>query len=539
MKDATAAIWITDVSSNGVWVNEQRIPKNEATKIYNRDIIAFTPGTPGKDSHAYMLMDKRPTTGSVGPTKRPLEDEKSTQAATGTSADQRDEKKPRLDAEGVSIEGEVSEASKEDKEKEDTAFEREFECGICHEIMHRALVLQPCLHSFCRECCKMWLRSNKDCPTCRQHVTRTKRDFKLNNLISLFLKSRPHMAREDLEDEDAGAESDTSNIIPEPRQRRRRRRDYDDDDDDDDEEDEENEDEDEEDDDNDDGGLFANGFPPFFVRQPVTCPCCLPNNPLGYVCPDNVRLAALPDNATFAEYQARLAVQPGHDQCQECRIHIPALDQVPEAIANHFRCKMCLIVNCGCKIKSVDDRVAQAQFSSIFGFFNPTEIHVIYQYLIAQHKTSHDIWQEVKRGMDDGTLYYLGTSAHPLPPPTAQPAVADNNNGDGDGVAAGAHGNAAAPANAPPANADPGMVLANRARTVTSSDKLCSHCSLNFFNHGPLYQWRKALDPATLLQQFVQRENCWYGRECRTQHNPQSNHARRLNHICEKTYRGR
>lgn len=48
MKDADAAIWVTDLSSNGVWVNEKRIPKNEATKIYNRDIISFTPGAPGK-----------------------------------------------------------------------------------------------------------------------------------------------------------------------------------------------------------------------------------------------------------------------------------------------------------------------------------------------------------------------------------------------------------------------------------------------------------------------------------------------------------
>jgi len=47
---------------------------------------------------------------------------------------------------------------KEDKEKEDSAFEKEFECGICHDIMHNALVLQPCLHSFCKECCKMCLR---------------------------------------------------------------------------------------------------------------------------------------------------------------------------------------------------------------------------------------------------------------------------------------------------------------------------------------------------------------------------------------------
>ena len=44
MNDAEASIWIKDVSSNGVWVNEKRIPKDETTKIFNRDIISFGAG---------------------------------------------------------------------------------------------------------------------------------------------------------------------------------------------------------------------------------------------------------------------------------------------------------------------------------------------------------------------------------------------------------------------------------------------------------------------------------------------------------------
>jgi predicted component of type VI protein secretion system len=44
MTDADAAIWIKDTSSNGVWVNEKKIPKNETVKIFDKDIISFAAG---------------------------------------------------------------------------------------------------------------------------------------------------------------------------------------------------------------------------------------------------------------------------------------------------------------------------------------------------------------------------------------------------------------------------------------------------------------------------------------------------------------
>lgn len=44
MIDADAAIWIKDTSSNGVWVNEKKIPKNETVKIFDRDIFSFAAG---------------------------------------------------------------------------------------------------------------------------------------------------------------------------------------------------------------------------------------------------------------------------------------------------------------------------------------------------------------------------------------------------------------------------------------------------------------------------------------------------------------
>ncbi|KAF9211286.1 hypothetical protein BGZ59_008295 [Podila verticillata] len=559
MKDADAAIWVTDLSSNGVWVNEKRIPKNEATKIYNRDIISFTPGVPGKDSHAYMLMDKRAQTGSKEPTKRPLEVEEPPRH-TSLSKTKPEEKKQKLDLDktGSPTDGK----SKEEKEKEDTAFEREFECGICHEIMHRALALQPCLHSFCRECCKIWLRNNKICPTCRQDVTRTKRDFKLNNLISLFLKTRPHMARDDVDEEDEGAESDTSNIMPEPPRQRRNNHYIHNDDEDDRDEYDDDEDEDEDDDYED----YDDGFPRFFFRQPTTCPCCLPNNNLGYVCPPDVRLVPLPDNTHYQEYVVRRMVQPGHSQCTDCRNHIPAVnDTVPAATANKFRCKMCHTPNCGCTIHSVEDKIASR--ASLYHFLNSYEIRVILNYLDTQGKTTDDLWQEIKYGMDNGTLYYIGTSEHPAAPPSRpgnDDEGDDQDNGEGsagpnsntrqaqDGSSSTAPPVPALAAAAPPPLPMPlphfgapvpavdGAVQATRGRTVTSSDKLCHQCSIKFFNNGPLYQWRKSLDPTRLPANVTSREPCWYGRECRTQHSLANQaHAMRLNHICDKTNRRR
>lgn len=63
-----------------------------------------------------------------------------------------------VEEEEVSAKESEEPEAKKPKVDEESVFEKEFNCGICHEIMHKALVLQPCLHSFCKECCKIWLR---------------------------------------------------------------------------------------------------------------------------------------------------------------------------------------------------------------------------------------------------------------------------------------------------------------------------------------------------------------------------------------------
>ncbi|KAF9289322.1 hypothetical protein BGZ88_007803 [Linnemannia elongata] len=526
MTDADAAIWIKDTSSNGVWVNEKKISKNETVKIFDRDIVSFAAGPVDakSDAPAFMLMDKRIKSASHKGTQQQqlqqtlpkranddLEDE-------STAADTEPEQKKQKTDDTVSA---------KDKEQEDNAFEQEFECGVCHEIMHKPMILQPCLHSFCRGCCKSWLKQSKVCPSCRQEVTRTKRDFKLNNLIALFLKTRPHMARDDLDEEEGGNDSDKSDLIGGERPRRRNRHyDYDDEDD---------EDEYDEDEDDDEDAVDHNlqPLPVGFQGLPVSCPCCLPNNNIGFTCPDGVRLEPLPANATFGDYYARLQPQPGHLQCPNCRKHLPVIPEAQIDIADRFRCKMCHVASCGCSAPSVDERAARVGF--LESFLNPFEMQVVHEYMTTNNVTVQALWQEIKAGMDNGTFYYLGTDDVPNPPPAAVAAAAPAPAAANDAADA-TDDNAADPA--APAPAPTQDTPAMRAQGVKTSDRLCYTCARDFFGNGPIYQWRMALNDAVLPARAVGRSDCWYGRHCRTQHNLRNQgHAARLNHLCEKTHR--
>ncbi|KAF9915247.1 hypothetical protein BX616_006571 [Lobosporangium transversale] len=480
LTDPGAVVYIKDVSTNGVWVNDTKIPKDELCEITHRDIITFKPG-PHKsiaDGPTFVFMDQR----KANSKRKNVDLDASTLDSTSASLEVDTKKKRKLEDSKEQGRGQdESKYTQNDNANQNNAndgFEKEFGCGICYEIMHKPVVMQPCLHAFCKKCCKTWFRSSSNCPACRQVVNRTKKDFRLNNLIQLFIESRPELKRDD---EDNGAESDVSDLIG-ARSDRRRRYDYGhSDDDEEDEEDEENEDE----------AAQPVLLPPGFGLPP-SCPCCDSANTLGYVCPDAVRLGPLPGQATYADYYARRQIQPGHAQCPQCRRHIPSLPAtVPDAVADKFRCKMCQTPSCGCGLKSVEDRIEG--HCTIYGFLNHYEERVALDYMAAENLTSQNVWEEIKAGMDRNMFHYLVPS-------------------------------------------EPNARVRNSA--ITSADKICHECSLHFFRNGPLFQWRKNLDSNRLPAQVAAREDCWWGRECRTQYNPTNpTHATRRNHICERRHR--
>ena len=62
----------------------------------------------------------------------------------------------------------------------------ELDCGICCEVMHGAVTLMPCLHSYCGGCFSDWVRKSKECPNCRKAVREVKQNALLNNMSKLI-----------------------------------------------------------------------------------------------------------------------------------------------------------------------------------------------------------------------------------------------------------------------------------------------------------------------------------------------------------------
>ena len=59
----------------------------------------------------------------------------------------------------------------------------QFDCGICYQIMHQAVTLMPCLHTYCGGCFSDWLKRSKECPNCREEVITVKKNSMINSTI--------------------------------------------------------------------------------------------------------------------------------------------------------------------------------------------------------------------------------------------------------------------------------------------------------------------------------------------------------------------
>jgi hypothetical protein len=69
---------------------------------------------------------------------------------------------------------------------------------------------------------------------------------------------------------------------------------------------------------------------------------------------------------------------------------------------------------------------------------------------------------------------------------------------------------------------------------VPSTQIVCYKCALKTFK-ALAYQFRTSMKSGDILPTTMrQRENCYYGKQCRTQYNKIA-HAQKLNHACEQT----
>ena len=111
---------VEDCSTNGVWHNGARIGKGNLVGLHDKDTLAFG-CAPGGGGAAFTFAAGASALGAGG-------------AAAGSSS---------------------------------LASEDHISCSVCQDILHNAVSLQPCLHSFCAGCVCGWLKQKKECPQCR------------------------------------------------------------------------------------------------------------------------------------------------------------------------------------------------------------------------------------------------------------------------------------------------------------------------------------------------------------------------------------
>ncbi|CAH1232422.1 CHFR [Branchiostoma lanceolatum] len=68
-------------------------------------------------------------------------------------------------------------------------------CGVCQDILHDCISLQPCMHSFCAGCYSQWMDMSNLCPSCRNKVDRISKNHIVNNLVQVYLKDHPEKKR--------------------------------------------------------------------------------------------------------------------------------------------------------------------------------------------------------------------------------------------------------------------------------------------------------------------------------------------------------
>eukprot|EP00112_Aurelia_sp_Birch-Aquarium-sp1_P013541 Seg2876.1 transcript_id=Seg2876.1/GoldUCD/mRNA.D3Y31 product="E3 ubiquitin-protein ligase CHFR" protein_id=Seg2876.1/GoldUCD/D3Y31 len=91
----------------------------------------------------------------------------------------------------------------------DREMEENLTCGICQDIFHDCISAQPCMHSFCASCYSIWMVQSRKCPSCRKTVKQVGKNHIVNNLVAAFIKKHPDRQRS----EDELKEMDRNNKI--------------------------------------------------------------------------------------------------------------------------------------------------------------------------------------------------------------------------------------------------------------------------------------------------------------------------------------
>ena len=361
------------------------------------------------------------------------------------------------------------------------SFEEQLLCGVCQEIMHMAVSLQPCLHCYCAGCYSEWMEISRDCPACRSVVDRIAKNHLINNLIETYLKANPDKRRnaENL------AELDKKNKITEDMLYPPKKRMY---------------------------STFAEddeyyspsdeeylAVPPFFPTLSATHPIPLSTSlfslpcifPKCRQCPGFSPIVTFMATTTPPPYTCSLTA-PIHLLCMCCSQPMPDRSACTDPTVPPQHCDVCKSAFCnmyfgclGLNCKGCLNEFRNFTFDSmvIASMVNNNlfESEVLNNYLIKNNISIKEMLETCLEKLDKNE--YKCTDS--------------------------------------------------RSTLISGKTRICYNCAVkNFRDLAFLY--RKDIPLEELSDEITTRPVCYYGRACKTQfHKPI--HAKKLNHICEQT----
>lgn len=195
-KQEDGQVYLWDTSSNGTLVNKlTRLTDKQKIEIKTGDefYIAFN-----KDKQSLGFIFNNLTKPNEEKVNSLHTTEASTQLMTNSVEDNEDAE--GLADPSIEVECKVEAVGKKQTETNDDEcdeIEDHLTCSICQGILYKCISLQPCTHCFCAGCYSEWMTLSQECPQCRMTVDRIAPNYVVNNLIEAYLKQHPNKKRDE------------------------------------------------------------------------------------------------------------------------------------------------------------------------------------------------------------------------------------------------------------------------------------------------------------------------------------------------------
>eukprot|EP01080_Neovahlkampfia_damariscottae_P002717 gene2717-3913_t len=177
-------LYIKDSSTNGTFINGNRIDKDKEVELKNDDILCLSvpSSLEGLPSYKISIKNYEAT---------PLIDQ-TLEIEEGFLKRTRDEEEP-IEEEKPLKSQKIDDKSQQELSQEDP-MEENLLCPICSDIFYKCITVLPCLHNFCAPCYSSWMKSqnlHENCPQCRQTVDEVRKNHGIQNFVDTYLKLHP------------------------------------------------------------------------------------------------------------------------------------------------------------------------------------------------------------------------------------------------------------------------------------------------------------------------------------------------------------